>query len=131
MAATATGLALLGFAVLFGGEALGAGVLGIATPGPLAPWLGGALLGLGAMSWIGRGLPLGGIYGRAIVAANQIHFVVGALTLLRHVVARGAGAGLWAVLGFYVLGALFFVALLRRSPRGGQAAPGPATGRTR
>jgi len=86
------------------------------TPGAraevLLQLLGGALLGFGAMNWTARGLQLGGIYGRAVVAGNQTHLVVGALVLVRHAV---SGAGIGAVYGMftalYVLGAALFVYL--------------------
>jgi hypothetical protein len=118
--ACAAGLALLGFPMLFGGEEIGGRLLGISTPGPVGSWLGGALLGFAAMNWLARALPQGGIYSRAVVSANQIHFVVGALTLLKHGMTHGAQPLLWAITGFYALGALFFTLLLWRRPQGGK-----------
>lgn len=46
--------------------------------------LAGALyLGFAFMNWTAKGMVLGGIYGRAIVLGNFLHFTMGALALLK------------------------------------------------
>lgn len=75
--------------------------------------LGAALLGYGTANWTARGSLLGGIYGRAIVAGNQMHLMVGALLLVK----RGAQIGVphpayWVLSGLYVFGAVVFSYLL-------------------
>src|SRR5262245_3760192 len=61
---------------------------GMLAPGSSDPILvqlfGAALLGWAIAIWTARGALLGGIYGRAIVAGNQMHFMVGAVLLVTH-----------------------------------------------
>ena len=52
--------------------------------------IGAALLGYGIANWTARGAALGGIYGRAVVAGNQAHLMIGALLLLKHGIEMGA-----------------------------------------
>lgn len=106
----AAGLALL-FApeVVFPAAEAGA-------PLALAQLLGAALLGFAAADWTARHALLGGIYGRAVVAGNQVFAFVGALVLLKDVPAEG-GLAFWAVLLVLVFGAVLFSVLLYRSPR--------------
>jgi hypothetical protein len=106
-------LGLLGIAFLFAGRDVG----GLAGAGgevePVASLLGAALLGFGAMNWIARGSILGGIYGRAVVVANQVHFSVGALVLLKRGIVTGGSGMVWALAFVYLLGAALFAYLLR------------------
>jgi hypothetical protein len=81
--------------------------------------LGGALLGFAVMNWIARGSTLGGIYGRAVVAGNQMHFTVAGLALLKHVFSHGGPPALWILAVIYALGAALFLNLMfRGGPRG-------------
>ena len=54
---------------------------------PAAAWLGqllgAAWLGVAALNWLQRTALLGGIYGRPVVFANTVMYVVSALSLLR------------------------------------------------
>ena len=64
------------------------------------------------MNWIARGSALGGIYGRAVVAGNQTHLVIGALVLVKRGIDGGADhPAYWVLTGLYVLGASFFLYL--------------------
>jgi hypothetical protein len=113
-AVTAAALCLgaMGAALLFAGREVGAAVFRRPDVEPLAPLLGGALVGFGAMNWIARRSTLGGIYGKAVVVGNHWHFVVGALVLLKQGVVAGGSAGFWSLTGVYVLGAVLFSYLL-------------------
>jgi hypothetical protein len=125
--ASALVLAALGIALLIApGETTAAILPGAAAPPILAQLLGAALLGFAAMNWTARGSALGGIYGRAVVAANQAHLVIGALILVRRALDGGAPTpAYWLLAAVYVLGALFFSYLMffatglpaRESPR--------------
>lgn len=110
--ASAVCLAAVGAALLFAGGDFGDVALGRRDLEPLASLLGGALLGFGAMNWIARASTLGGIYGRAVVVGNQVHFLVGSIVLLKHGIVAGGSVGFWALTGFYVLGAGLFAYLL-------------------
>ena len=67
------------------------------------------MLGWGASCWIVRGILVGGIYGRAIVAGNQLHLVVGALLLVKYGLETDAAhPAYWVLTVLYMLGAVFF-----------------------
>jgi hypothetical protein len=105
------GLLALGAAFVFAGAEL-ASALGWSGGEPMSSLLGGALFGLGGANWMARSSPMGGIYGRAVVLGTQVHFVVGAAALLRHVARTPASPGSLAVTAFYVLGATVYAYLL-------------------
>ena len=79
---------------------------------PLMQLLGAGLLGFGTLNWIGRHHPLGGIYGRAIVSANQVHFAIGAVVLVKHGVSAGGSIPYWILSALYVVQAVYFSYLL-------------------
>ena len=85
-------LGVAGFAFVFAPRELLAR-LAPGTP-PTATWigqlLGAALVGLGCLNWFNRHTLLGGIYARAVVLANTMFYVVGALSVF------GASAALTA-----------------------------------
>lgn len=89
-----------------------AGLAGLSADALPLQLLGSALLGFAVMNWTARGSTLGGIYGRAVVAGNQMHFTVGAIALLKHAVDTAGPPGLWALTLMYVLGAVLFLQLL-------------------
>ena len=103
----------VGVLLLFAPEEVG-GTL-VPAPGVASPFLqllGAGLLGFGTLNWIGRHHPLGGIYGRAIVASNQVHFTVGAVLLVKHGVSAGGSIAYWTLSVLYVAQALFFSHLI-------------------
>ncbi len=107
----AFGLGILGLAFIFAPQEMSAAVLGRGDVEPLASLFGAALAGMGLMNWIARNSALGGIYGRTLVSGNQAHFLIGALTLLKHGASVGGTAAYWVLAAFYGLGAIFFSAL--------------------
>ena len=80
---TAAGLGAAGAALLFAPRELAA-ALGATGPDVVYQLLGATLLALGSMNYIARGSALGGIYGRAIVTADQVHFTIGAIALCKY-----------------------------------------------
>lgn len=106
-------LGAVGALLLFAPEEVG-GLL-VPAPGVASPFLqllGAGFLGFGTLNWIGRHHPLGGIYGRAIVAGNQVHFTVGAIILVKHGVSAGGSIAYWTLSALYVAQALFFSHLI-------------------
>ena len=111
-----TRLALSASAVLFGVSGFGtlfapddvARLLGLSAGAELVQLLGAALLGIATMNWTARGLPVGGIYGRAVTAGNQVHAFIGAMVLLRYTFSTGGPAGMWVLTAVYVLAAVYF-----------------------
>ena len=134
--ASALLLAGLGGAFLVAPAETSAALLPDAAAPILAQLLGAALLGFAAMNWTARGSALGGIYGRAVVAANQAHFVIGALVLLRRAFDGGSpGGAIWFLSAAYALCALFFTYLTffatglpARSGMANRGRGGPALG---
>ena len=104
-------LAIAGAALLFGPHEI-AGLLGSPGADLLLQLYAGALLALAAMNRVARGSILGGIYGRAVVTANQVHFTIGTLVLIKHALRSPVSPALWIVVVAYAAGAVFFNLLL-------------------
>jgi hypothetical protein len=104
-------LALAGAALLFAADEI-AGGLGSPGMDLLLQLYAGALLALAAMNYIARGSSLGGIYGRAVVTADQVHFTIGALVLIAHALRSAVSPVFWIVVAMYAAGAVFFNLLL-------------------
>jgi hypothetical protein len=118
MTTSALLLLLHGFVLLFAPEMLfRIFYLGGGSNEPVAAQLaGGALISLGLMNWTGRGLVLGGIYGRVLVYGNFAHSLIGFLIGLR---ARLGGAGneyFWIEILLYLIYAVLFGVMLFRGP---------------
>jgi uncharacterized protein YjeT (DUF2065 family) len=119
MIASAVVLALAGVSLLFAPAELQR----LTTTGDVAPvppvvlqlW-GAGLLALASADWIGSAVAIGGIYGRALVIANLVHWTVGGLSALRGALDRPSSALLWAAVAVYGLFAIGFAWLLRRDP---------------
>jgi hypothetical protein len=119
MTASALVLALAGVSLLFAPTELQS----LTTTGDVAPvppvllqlWAA-ALLALAGADWIGRTVAIGGIYGRALVIGNLMHWTVGGLSALRGALDRPSSAPLWAAVAVYGLFAIGFAWLLRRDP---------------
>ncbi|MBX2983539.1 MAG: hypothetical protein KF843_12750 [Flavobacteriales bacterium] len=84
---------------------------------PVLLQLTGALyLGFAFMNWTAKGSVLGGIYGRAIVLGNFLHFTMGALALLKVSIGPKAGPSFWVLAGVYTVFAVLFGLTLFRHP---------------
>ena len=104
---------VLGTVLIFAPEEAAGVLFGSGSVPPVALSLvGAALFGFGMLNWMTRHQPVGGIYGRPAVIANLVHYVVGGLALARAAVMPA----LWVTAAFYLAGALFYGALLFRSP---------------
>ena len=117
--ASALLLSATGFAFVFVPRELLAS-LAPGTP-PSATWigqlLGAALVGLGCLNWFNRRTLLGGIYARAVVLANMMFYVIGALSVFGASAAltmtRPTAHGVAGVLGVF---AACYAWLLFRGP---------------
>lgn len=84
---------------------------------PLLLQLAGALyLGFAVMNWTAKGMVLGGIYGRAVVLGNFLHFTMGALALLKAAISGTSGAVPWGITCVYAVFAVLFGRLLFGQP---------------
>ena len=114
MAASALFMALLGIAATFAPDELLVRLGTTATPAlALAIQLLGALyLGFAILNWTAQQSLIGGIYNRPVVIGNLLHFLAGALSLLK----GGAGTPLLALAVPYALFAAAFAWVMFTSP---------------
>jgi hypothetical protein len=112
-------MALAGLALSFApAEVLAAfGVTAIPALVVFAQLTGALYLGFAILDWMARESTIGGIYNRPLALGNFLHFLVGALALLK-AASRGSGSITeWVAVGVYSLFALGFGAVLFGSPR--------------
>lgn len=118
MIASAAVLAALGLLLSFAPEEtltfLGQPGTGIT---PVLLQLAGALyLGFAVMNWTAKASVLGGIYGKAILLGNFLHFTMGALALLKAAIDPGFGTLIWVLTGIYTALVLLFGRMLFLHP---------------
>ena len=71
--------------------------------------LSGALyLGFAMANWMGKGLTIGGIYGRPLSIANFTHFFIGAIALLKVLPSGDISWPFATILAVYMLFAVLF-----------------------
>jgi hypothetical protein len=102
-----------GAAVLLGLERSATDSLSLAAPG---------LLGIAGLDWVGRGLRMGGIYGRPLTMANVLTGAVATSTLARLLSEQGGTTIGWLLvgaLGLYTT--LFGLSMVRAPDLGGGA----------
>jgi hypothetical protein len=118
MVGSALVMALLGLVVSFFPQEI-INTAGAGPSGTLVLFLqvlGAQYIAFGMVNWMTRESILGGIYGRPIVMGNSIHFTIGAVVLLKGLIAHSSTITLWVVCGIYCLLALLFSAKLFRHP---------------
>ena len=105
-------LATCGIGLIFGSGEVSKSLFGDSSNSmPVSLW-GGAMLGFGAMNWVARHSILGGIYGRAVVVGNQVHFFVGTMILLRLTLTTDRPWPFVATFCVYLLHAVLFSYLM-------------------
>lgn len=125
MIASAAAMAAIGLLLSFApDEALAFSGQPTAGALPLLLQLAGALyLGFALMNWTAKGMVLGGIYGKALVLGNFLHFTMGALALLKGATGGTFGAMPWGITGLYALFAVLYGRMLFGQPGPAQAKP--------
>ena len=110
MIASAVAMALAGMAASFAPvELLTAALIPVVDPLPVFVQLIGALyIGFAMANWTAKDNAIGGIYSRPLSLANCVHFVAGALALLKYEYAHGFGTPMLAALIVYALFAIAF-----------------------
>jgi hypothetical protein len=104
----AFGLVVLGVGFVFASAQMSVVVFGRSDVRPIAPLFGAVVLAFGVMNWMVRRSVIDGRDARAIVIANEVHFIVAAILLILHLAAVG-GTGFFILLTlFYVVGALWY-----------------------
>lgn len=74
------------------------------------------LVAFAMVNWTAKGSLIGGIYNRPVAIGNFGHFAIGAITLAKAVIGRGAPLFLWIAALAYAAFALAFGAVLFGSP---------------
>jgi hypothetical protein len=104
--------AALGTGLLFAADEVTGAIVPAGSSHAFGQLLGSALLGFAAMNWTARGSALGGIYGRAVVAGNQVHLSIGVMVLVKYGFEVGADRpAYWVLAGLYLAGAVYFTHL--------------------
>ena len=115
MTLSAAVLAALGLAATFLPQEI-LRVAGRGVPEPFTVILvqvcGALYLGFTMLNWSSRGALLGGIYGRPVVVANVMHFLIGAIAIGKLAVAGDAGGALMALVVIYTVFAVWFAYLM-------------------
>ena len=79
--------------------------------------LGALYLGFGILNWMAKGTLIGGIYNRPITLGNLMHFVVGAITLVKVISNIQTHTEIIIFLTvFYVIFALLFAYVFKTNP---------------
>lgn len=114
------------------------GIIGSFAPGELAAYLrlaptqplplgiqmaSALLFAFGIVNWMARGSAIGGIYNRPLAVGNVAHFTMGALALLKSVIAGQRHPVIVVACVLYAVFALLFAGILFRSPVRGAGAP--------
>ena len=110
MTASAGVLGLAGLVAVFAPE-FPLGALGVAPanfPAVVVQLLGTLYLSFASMNWLARGSAIGGIYARPISMANFTHFFIGALVLVKVLLAGGSSVLVVVSAGIYAVFALLF-----------------------
>ena len=80
--------------------------------------LGALYLGFGILNWTAKGTLIGGIYNRPIALGNLMHFVVGAITLVKVISNIQTHTEIIIFLTvFYVIFALLFAYVFKTNPK--------------
>jgi hypothetical protein len=111
IAISALGMAAVGVLLVFAPQESGAALVPGTSADALFQLLGASLLGFAAMNWTAKGAALGGIYGRAVVVGNLMHFLIGAFVLVPRALSDGGATAFLVLTALYVLGAALFVYL--------------------
>ena len=79
--------------------------------------LGALYLGFGILNWTAKGTLIGGIYNKPIALGNLMHFIVGAITLVKVIYNVQTHTEIIIFLTvFYVIFALLFVYVFKTNP---------------
>lgn len=79
--------------------------------------LGALYLGFGILNWTAKGTLIGGIYNKPIALGNLMHFIVGAITLVKVISNVQTHTEIIIFLTvFYVIFALLFVYVFKTNP---------------
>ncbi|MFZ1700527.1 MAG: hypothetical protein WAU71_06880 [Pyrinomonadaceae bacterium] len=78
--------------------------------------IGALYLGFAMMNWMAKSLVIGGIYARPLAMGNLVHFLVGALALIKFVFSTDTTWVVWGAAVIYSLFAVVFAIVLFTHP---------------
>jgi hypothetical protein len=118
MTASALFLAVLGLPCMFAPEVVLLSLTDATTTGAeiLVQLTGSLYMGFAAVNWMSKGSLMGGIYGRPLAIGNLLHFVAGALALIKAASATDQAALAWPVAIGYASFAVGFGLVVFRNP---------------
>jgi CBS domain containing-hemolysin-like protein len=70
--------------------------------------MGAMYLGFAMMNWMAKAVLVGGIYARPLAMGNFIHFIIGALALLKFAFSAPNLIGIWLAAAIYSIFAILF-----------------------
>jgi hypothetical protein len=122
-----TRIVMSGSALVLGAAGIGAtffphewvASLGLPSTGvlPVVVQLHAALLlGFAMLNWMAKDSAIGGIYNRPLAIGNLVHFLVGAIALLKYVAAGARPAYVLVAAVIYAVFAVAFAMVMLRSP---------------
>jgi hypothetical protein len=82
----------------------------------MAQLCGALYVGFALMNWMALGATLGGIYGRPVVIGNLVHFMMGALVLLKMAGGPSSSTAQWTLTFAYVVFAVLFAFVIFTHP---------------
>lgn len=112
MVASSATLFIAGVACLFAPVESLAAVGFAGVPEVTGQVLGALYLGFAAANWTARGSMIGGIYARPLSVANFVHFVVGAIVVVKGMSFDTSGVAYLALAAIYVIFAILFTLLV-------------------
>lgn len=92
------------------------GVVPIGALAVIVQLLGAAWFAFAMVNWAARGSLIGGIYNRPVAIGNLTHFVIGALALVKLVMAGERHAIVLAAAAIYAIFAVAFAMVFFRTP---------------
>ena len=113
MIASAIFMAILGVAATFGPQEIASKIGGIPI---LIQLLGALYLGFAMQNWMAKDNLIGGIYNRPLATGNLVHFLVGALALVKVALRMPFDRVIVTLAIAYTLLAIAFTLVLFRSP---------------
>ena len=120
MTLSASFLAILGVGITFLPQELlaHAGAPPQGTPVLMVQMLGALYLGFAILNWMARGSLIGGIYGRPVSMANFFNFAIGAVALMKGLVAGSFAPEVAAMAAAYSVFGIWFGWVLFVHPSG-------------
>lgn len=74
------------------------------------------MMKIAMLNYMARGVTIGGIYSRPLVTANLLHFLVGALALIKYAAGAQNALPVWTAAALYSIFAILFAVTMLTHP---------------